>query len=69
MVARVKLTQYPKLKIISDSRPGRDSVQKALTHELCQQAGVDPSRPSDLSDAKKKKKIKESLKYSQTVIL
>ena len=66
VVARAKMTQDPNWKNISDSRPGRDSVQKAMAHELCRQAGVDPSRPSNLSDVKK---FQDLMKDNQIVIL
>ena len=66
VVARAKLTQDPNWKNISDSRRGRDSVQKAMAHELCRQVGVDPSQSSDLSDAKK---FQDLMKDNQIVIL
>lgn len=44
--AKAKIENPPEWNNIRNSAPGRDGVQRKLALELCESAGVDPTRPS-----------------------
>ena len=53
VTAIAKVDDDSSWKAISDSRCGRDRMQKQMAKELCEQAGVDPNKATGIHDAKK----------------
>ena len=53
VTAIAKVDDDPRWKVISDSRCGKDQLQKQMARELCEQAGVDPNKLAGILDAKK----------------
>ena len=53
VTAIAKVDDDPRWKSISDSRCGKDQLQKQMARELCGQAGVDPNKAAGIPDAKK----------------
>ena len=66
VTAIAKVDDDPRWKSISDSRCGRDQLQKQMAREVCEQAGVDPNKVAGILDAKR---FQSELMNYQIVIL